>query len=306
MMRFYGCDAHKNYSFFTWVDESGLSGPFFQVKNERSEFRDYLSTLPSGSLIALETVGNWYWMVEEMEKAGHLPFWTNAAKAKAMMGKINKTDKLEARGLAPLLRNGSLPSVWIPPGELRDKRELSRTRMALVQMRTMIKNRVQAILSKYALHMDEISDVFGLKARHILENRAQELPPYTRECLFKELELLGEIEQRVQLIEAVIKSIMIETEEIKLLQTIPGVGFILAVVIATEIGDIKRFSGPEKLASYAGTVPRVKASGGKVFYGPIRPDVNRYLKWAFVEAANTVVIFHKKWPNKHAARLTSD
>lgn len=169
MMRFYGCDAHKNYSFFTWVDESGLSGPFFQVKNERSEFRDYLSTLPSGSLIALETVGNWYWMVEEMEKAGHLPFLTNTAKAKAMMGKINKTDKLEARGLATLLRNGTLPSVWIPPGELRDKRELSRTRMALVRMRTMIKNRVQSILSKYALHMDEISDIFGLKARHILK-----------------------------------------------------------------------------------------------------------------------------------------
>jgi len=114
---------------------------------------------------------------------------------------------------------------------------------------------------------------------------------------------LGEIEQRVHLIEAVIKSIMIETEEIKLLQTIPGVGFILAVVIATEIGDINQFSGPEKLASHAGTVPRVKASGGKVFYGPIRPDVNPYLKWAFVEAANTVVIFHKKWANKHAARL---
>ncbi|MDM7939844.1 MAG: IS110 family transposase, partial [Methanothrix sp.] len=303
MTRFYGCDAHKNYCLFTWVDDSGESGPFFRVKNERSEFKDYLSTLPSGSPIALETVGNWYWMVEEMEKAGHLPLLTNAAKAKAMMGKINKTDKLDARGLATLLRNGTLPSVWIPPGELRDKRELSRTRMALVRMRTMIKNRVHAILSKYALHMDEISDIFGLKARHVLENKAQELPPYTRECLFKELELLDEVEQRVHQVEAEIRLIMTETEEIKLLRTIPGVGFTLAVVIATEIGDINRFPGPEKLASYAGTVPRVKASGGKVFHGPIRPDVNRYLKWAFVEAANTVVIFHKKWANKHAARL---
>ena len=265
MTRFYGCDAHKNYSLFTWVDDSGGSGPFFRVKNERSEFRGYLSTLPSGSFIALETVGNWYWMVEEMEKAGHFPFLTNAAKTKAKMGKINKTDKLDSRGLATLLRNGTLPSVWIPPGELRDKMELSRTRMALVRMRTMIKNRVQAILSKYALHMDEISDMFGPKARQVLENKAQELPPYTRECLFKELELLDGIEQRIHQVEAEIRSIMTETEEIKLLQTIPAVGFILAVVIATEIGDINRFSGPEKLASYAGTVPRVKASGGKFF-----------------------------------------
>ena len=112
-----------------------------------------------------------------MEKAGHLPFLTNAAKAKSMMGKINKNDKLDARGLGTLLRNGTLPSVWIPPGELRDKRELSRTRMALLRMRTMIKNRVHAMLSKYALHMGDISDIFGLKARprlgsfrHILGN----------------------------------------------------------------------------------------------------------------------------------------
>jgi len=75
------------------------------------------------------------------------------------------------------------------------------------------------------------------------------------------------------------------------------------LVIATEIGDINRFSGPEKLATYAGTVRRVKASGGKVSSGQIRPDVNRYLKWAFVEAANTVVLFHKKWANKHVASL---
>ncbi|MDZ7262823.1 MAG: hypothetical protein ONB05_12060 [candidate division KSB1 bacterium] len=83
MTRFYGCDAHKNYSLFTWVDDSGESGSFFRVQNERSEFRDYLSTLPLGPPIALETVGNWYWMVVETEKAGHLPLLTNAAKAKA-------------------------------------------------------------------------------------------------------------------------------------------------------------------------------------------------------------------------------
>ncbi len=78
---------------------------------------------------------------------------------------------------------------------------------------------------------------------------------------------MDEIEQWIQQIEAVIKSIMVKTEEIKLLQTIPKVGFILALVIATETDDINRFSCPEKLASYAGTTARVKASGGNVFLG---------------------------------------
>lgn len=201
MVKFYGCDAHKNYSIFTWVDESGAAGPFFRVKNDRNEFRDYLSTLPRGSPIALETVGNWYWMVEEMENAGHAPCLANAVKARAMMGKINKTDKLDARGLATLLRNGTLPSVWIPSGELRDKRELSRTRMALVRMRTMVKNRIHAIVSKYSIQADGVSDLFGLKGRKELKRKAQELPPYTRECLLKEMELLDQIEEMIQQIE---------------------------------------------------------------------------------------------------------
>jgi transposase len=242
-------------------------------------------------------------MADEIEKAGHIPILANAARARAMMGQVNKTDKLDAKGLATLLRNGTLPSVWIPSGKLRDERELTRMRMALIRMRTMIKNRIHATLSRYAINIDEVSDIFGPKGRKIIEDRSRELPPYTQKCLCKELELLNEVEDKISQIEVQIKAVMIETEEIKLLRTIPGIGLILAVVISTEIGDINRFSGPEKLASYSGTVPRVKASGGKVFYGPIRPDVNHYLKRAFIEAANTVVIFHKKWSNRYVAKL---
>jgi transposase len=70
-----------------------------------------------------------------------------------------------------------------------------------------------------------------------------------------------------------------------------------------EVGNVMRFSGPDRLASYAGTVPRVKASGGKIFLGRVRPDVNRYLKWAYVEAANTIVLFHKRWTGRHTVGL---
>lgn len=303
MTRYYGCDAHKLYSLFTWVEEKNHFGPFLRVRNERSEFRDYLSSLPPGSPIALETVGNWYWMVDEIERAGHKPFLANAGKAKAMMGQINKTDKLDARGLAILLRNGTLPSVWIPPGDLRDKRELSRTRMALVRLRTMIKNRIQATISKYAVKVEGTTDLFGATGRKLLEKELLELPSHTRECLKKELELLDRVQEQVRQIEEEIKVYLGETKEIELLRSIPGVGPILALVIALEVGQVKRFSGPEKLASYAGTVARVKASGGKIFHGKLRPDVNRYLKWAFIEAANTVVLFHKRWPERHVSRL---
>ena len=77
------------------------------------------------------------------------------------------------------------------------------------------------------------------------------------------------------------KTVFATTPAIELLMSMPGVGFLLAVVIANEMGEVERFPASDRFASYAGTTPRVKASGGKVRYGALRSDVNRYLKWAF-------------------------
>jgi len=85
--------------------------------------------------------------------------------------------------------------------------------------------------------------------------------------------------------------------------TLPGVGLTLAVVITLEVGDVARFPTGEQLASYAGTTPRVHSSGGKTRYGPLRSDVNRYLKWAFVEAANVVCRIRRRHPGRHISRL---
>ena len=98
------------------------------MNHEPGAIRAFLSQFPQATPVALETVGNWYWIVDEIEAAGCLPHLAHAAKAKMMMGNVHKTDKLDADGLATLLHNGTLPSVWIAPGSLRDERELPRTR----------------------------------------------------------------------------------------------------------------------------------------------------------------------------------
>lgn len=303
MKTFFGCDAHKRYSMFASVNERGQPGITVRVENTRALFRQFLDELPVGSAIALETVGNWYWMIDEMEGAGHNPVLAHAAKAKLMMGQVNKTDKLDARALALLLRNGTLPAVWIPPGEVRDQRELPRMRMAMVQTRTKFKNRIQATLSKYALEIGEVSDIFGVMGRKLLRDRLGELPPQTRESVETELKLLEELEAHIRSSEKKIEEVVKKTEGMKLLMTLPGVGPILAVVIGLEIGEVGRFPSSHHLASYAGTVPRVKSSGGKTFLGRVRPDVNRYLKWALVEAAQIVVINQGRWGDLHVVRL---
>ena len=303
MNHFFGCDAHKRYSVFAAINEAGQKGAAVRVENNRALFRRFLSALPPGSPIALETVGNWYWMVDEMEKAGHLPRLTHAAKAKLMMGQINKTDKLDAHALALLLRNGTLPAVWIPPGELRDQRELPRMRMALVYVRTKFKNRIHATLDKYALQIPEVSDIFGVTGRLLLKQRLKELPSYTCQSVETQLELLDQVEDHLRGCEEKIKGVTKKVPAMELLMTLPGVGFILGVVLALEIGEISRFPTSHHLASYAGTVPRIKESGGKRYYGQVRPDVNRYLKWALVEAANIIVINQGRWSSRHVVRL---
>jgi transposase len=298
-----GCDAHKRYSVFAGINDAGQYIGSTRVEHITGLYRSFLRELPEGTRIAVETVGNWYWMIDEMERAGHRPILVHAAKAKLLMGQINKTDKLDAKALAVLLHNGTLPSVWIPPGELRDQRELSRMRMSLVGVRTMLKNRIHAVLAKYAIEIEEVSDIFGVKGREELEKRLPELPSYTSESVREQLQLLDEVEAHIKRCEQQIREVVKATPEMGLLTTIPGVGAILAVVITLEVGDVSRFPGPEHLASYAGTVPRIRSSGGKTSFGKVRPDVNRYLKWALVEAANVVVLNRKRWPNAHVVRL---
>lgn len=111
-------------------------------------------------------IGSSYWIVDEIEAAGCLPKLVHARKAKLMMGEINKTDSARR-------------PVWIPPGELRDQRDLRRTRMVLVRQRTQLKNRIHATLAKYALHDLEVSDLFGARGRALLRQRLELLPPCT-------------------------------------------------------------------------------------------------------------------------------
>lgn len=257
MTRYFGCDAHKRYSIFTSVDDTGSPGPYVRVDNNRSAFCGYLKKIPPRSKIAVETVGNWYRMVDEMEEAGHIPLLNNAGRVKAMVDQINKTDKLDAKGLALLLRNGTLPSIWIPLGELRDQRELPRMKMALVRLRTMIKNRIHATLSKYAIKIDETSDIFRGTGRKLLEGHLHELPPYTSQCVNEQLELLDRVEEHIRESERQIEPVVNETPAMQLLMSVPGVGKVLAVVIAMEVGDANRFLG----SGEAGQLRRHSTSG---------------------------------------------
>ena len=255
-MEYIAFDAHKHYTLASVARPDGRLVREQRLAHERGALQQFLARCEPGSPVALETVGNWYWIVDEIEGAGCLPKLVHARKAKLMMGQINKTDKLDARGLNTLQRNGTLPTVWIPPGELRDQRELPRTRMVLVRQRTQLKNRIHATLAKYALHDLEVTDLFGVRGRALLRQRLDLLPPHTAYATRQLLEQVESLDRQVTGFEQRIKSVFKPTLAIQRLTTVPGVGLTLAVVIALEVGDVTRFPDAERLASYAGTTPR--------------------------------------------------
>lgn len=303
MEQFIGCDAHKKYSVFVAVNERGEASQACRVEHDRELFREFLQGLPAGSQIALEASGHYYWIVDEMESAGHHPRLVHPLEAKKRMGKTGKkTDKVDANGLGILLRNGTLPEVWIPPAELRDQRELLRLRMFLVRQRTRLKNRIQGALARYNIQI-EAKDVFGAEGRRSLGKRLEQLPEHTRRSVEVELATMDFVESQTDKIEERLGGIMQVTPEADLLKTLPYVGRILSMVMALEIGNVERFPSPAHLASYAGLVPRVHSSGGHTRLGQICGDVNQYLKWAFVEAGNLVVIHQRHLAGQHVVRL---
>jgi transposase len=296
-------DSHKRYTLCSVAGNDGRVLEEARIEHERGAIAEYLSRYGVGEAVAVETIGNWYWIVDEIEAAGLRPLLVHARKAKVMMGCINKTDRLDVRGLNRLQQAGTLPTVWIPPGELRDKRDLTRTRMFLVAGRTRLKNRVHAALAKYALSLKEVSDIFGKQGRPKLIALFGQLPVHTRYTTGEQLGHIDYLDATIRELDKRIEEIFGKTVAISLLRSAPGIGEVLSIVVNLEVGEVSRFPSAPALASYSGTVPRVHASGGRVRYGQLRPDVNRYLKWAYSEAANSIVVNRKIYPHRHVTKL---
>lgn len=303
MKEYIAFDCHKRYTLME--REQIKTGKRKQVRIEHcpGAIQQCLRGREAGTPVAVEATGNWYWIVEEIEQAGLEPKLVHPRKAKLMMGMINKTDKLDVHGLNRLQRNGTLPTVWIPPRELRDQREITRARMVMTAHRTRLKNRILATLSKYGWAGTEASDAFGKKARRQLNEAVKQLPAETARVTEALLQQLDFVQDQIEEFEKRMSELVRDTAEMNQLRTLPGIGRILSAVIGLEIGLIGRFASAERYASYAGTTPRVHASGGKVRYGRLRPDVNHYLKWAYVEAAHSVCMHRRTYPERHVSQL---
>ncbi len=278
-----GVDYHKRYSMITQMDEKGNIVDQLRLSNDPSSLTGFVDRLPEGSKIALEATGNWYYFYELLEEKSPEIYLAHPLKTRAIAEARIKTDKIDSTILAHLLRADLLPTSYIPPRSIRDIREILRYRASLVSLRTSIKNKVHAILSKNGI-VFKYSDIFGKKS--MCELKGLCLRRCYRQALDGYLRLVDVLNELIGEVTETIEGIVEEYPPAKLLTTIPGISYYSALLIIGEIGNVRRFPTARKLCSYAGLVPSVHSSGGKTRYGPITKQGSKWLRWILVEQSH--------------------
>ncbi|MFQ5831738.1 MAG: IS110 family transposase, partial [Candidatus Thorarchaeota archaeon] len=241
----------------------------FRFLNTRKGFTKLLGVIGARPAKAvIESTGNlWLRLFLTLEKNGVEVILSNPSKTKAIAEARLKSDKVDAAMLADLLRADLVAPCYVPPAELRDVRELTRVRMNPVRDRARVKNRIHALLDRCDVPRYPGSTLWGKAGIKWLN--ALELPTAEGFILQTYLSQIDALTRLVEDVEETIAQIAVEDERVRLLMTIPGVDYYVAMLFVSEIGDIDRFPRSSKLTSWLGLAPRVSQSGEKCYNGAI-------------------------------------
>ena len=286
-MRYVGVDVSKRKCRAAFIDEDGEVVDEFSFRNDFVGISMFLSRLSLGDRVVMESTGNlWVNLYDVLEERGFSVVLANPLKMKAIASAKIKSDKVDARILAYLLRGDLVAESYVPSREVRDLRALVRYRASLVRARTAIKNRVHSLLDRYGLKHG-FSDLFGKAGLEWL--RSLELSPLDRLILDGYIEHIECLNRLIRNVEGEIDRRASMDEDVRLLLSLTGVGVYTALLIKSEIGDIRRFPNCKKLVSWAGLAPSLHQSGNVEYHGRITKQGSRLLRWVMVEAARTAV-----------------
>lgn len=248
--------------------------------------RDGLAGLARGVdgpvLAAIESMTGARFVHDELERHGWEVDVADAQKVKGLAPLACKTDRVDAWVLAELARRELVPAIWLPDPAVRAERERARFRLHLVRHRTMLKNRIHQTLITFGQPCP-VSDLFGQRGRQLLDRLAL-ADPWDGDVRAA-VELIDDLDRRIAGCERELRRLGASHPYVALLQTVPGIAWVLGYTIASEIGDISRFASPQKLCGYTGLCPRVYQSGDRDRRGPLAKNGPRYLRWALIEAA---------------------
>jgi transposase len=235
---------------------------------------------------AIESMTGARFVHDTLERCGWEVQIADAIKVKGLAPLACKTDRIDAWVLAELSRRELVPAIWLPDFAVRQERERARWRLHLVKHRSALKQRVHSALMSFG-HACPVSDLFGTAGRDLLARL--DFPDPWRSDVLAAVALIDDLDRQITTIERELRVLGAEHRYVSLLQTVPGIAWVLGYTIAAEIGDITRFASPRKLTGYTGLCPKVRQSGSSDRRGPLAKNGPRYLRWALLEAATNAV-----------------
>lgn len=275
-MLYVGLDIHKEKVYGVVMNETGEIMKEGKFRNNQDDFSKFLKDVKEATIV-MEAIGFSYPPYDFLEKKGYTVKIAHPLKTRAIAEAKIKTDKIDARILAHLLRSDFVPTSYVPSKKIRALRDIARQRAYLVKLRTELKNKIHAELAKRwikpSLNIFTQKGTQWLTSQHI-------------ESVTRYLDILKKLNENIDEISKEISSIAQKNRDAQLLMTIPGIGYYSAVCILAEIGDITRFEDSHKLCSYAGLAPSTRQSGNTTHHGHIMKQGNKWIRWILTQCVH--------------------
>jgi transposase len=289
MVRYVGCDVHKRTAVFTVLLENGTIAARHTVTVTRETLAQFAQLhLTPIDRLAMEATTNTWAVADLFRPYVQDIVISNPLRTRAIAEAKIKTDKVDSRVLAELLRADYLPSVWQPGPDTQRLRRLTHRRAALVSDRTRLKNRLHSILHHCLIPLPRF-DLFCQHGRAWLKELP--LPEPEAEARDSDLRLLELTEQEIHQLEDKLVREAWQDEKVRLLMSIPGIDYTVAQTCLSAIGDVSRFANPKKLASYLGLNPSTRQSATHCVHGPITKQGNAHARWLLVQAAQHLGLY---------------
>jgi len=289
MKTYAGIDLHSSNNYTAVIDEHDQRLYRKRLPNRVdtvvSALDPFKQTLEG---VVVESTYNWYWLVDGLQDNGYTVHLANPSAIKQYEGLKHTDDQWDSFWLAHMLRLHILPEGYIYPKEERPVRDLLRRRLLFV------KHRTAHILSLQSMITRNCGTQMSSRAIKGLEQRDAEIlfdHPHLVLAAHHSIAAVRFLKERIVSIEKEVKSVITLRKEFTSLLTIPGIGDILGLTIMCEVGDIARFPTVGDYSSYCRCVKSERLSNGKKKDENNRKNGNKYLSWAYVEAANFAIRF---------------
>lgn len=284
MKKYIGIDLHSNNSVMVVADEEDRIVFQKRLANNLNEIQAALAPHREETVgVVVESTYNWYWLVDGLMDAGYQVHLANPSAIKKYEGLKYSGDFADAAYLAHLLRLGLLPEGYIYPRELRAVRDLARKRMQLVRYRT-----AQILSIENILIRETGARMSSARIKSMTTEAVEALGfiPDVTMAMESNRVVSQALQQQIEMLEKRLEAQVKLQPGYQLVKTIPGIGQVLATTIMLETGTITRFSEVGNFSSYCRCVDSLHESNGKKKGSGNTKNGNKYLSWAFMEAAN--------------------